>query len=166
MLEIRPYRETDAPKVGMLIADTYREFNLSFASGEQLEAMLGPFYYARSPQPEHRQAIAQVLRTPMGYVAEVDGEIVGVLRGRRERLASLFVGKAFQGRGIGRQLVERFEAESAGSGVPLIRVSATQFAVPFYLKMGYRRSTGLRTSWSFEGYGLPVQPMKKILDRA
>ena len=36
-------------------------------------------------------------------------------------------------------------------------------AVPFYLAMGYVRSTGVRSCWSFEGRGLPVQPMRKVL---
>jgi hypothetical protein len=29
--------------------------------------------------------------------------------------------------------------------------------------LGYKRSTGRRTAWSFQGHGLPVQPMKKAL---
>jgi hypothetical protein len=62
-------------------------------------------------------------------------------------------------------LVERFEAESAAQGVTVIRVSATRYAVPFYSRLGYKKSTGERTSWSFDGYGLPVQPMKKVLAR-
>jgi hypothetical protein len=40
------------------------------------------------------------------------------------------------------------------------------FAVPFYSKLGYQKSTGVRISWSFDGYGLPVQPMKKKLTKA
>jgi hypothetical protein len=59
---------------------------------------------------------------------------------------------------------ERFEQACLRRGVTVIRVAATLYAVPFYLKMGYKRSTGVRSGWSFEGRGLQIQPMKKILE--
>ena len=164
MIAIRNYIKENAPEVGRLIADTYREFNLSFASPEDQAKLLGPFRHAWSSEAAHQKAIEQILESPMFYVAESEGEIVGVLRGRIERLASLFVRKDYQSRGIGRRLVERFEADSLAQHVTVLRVAATLYAVPFYLKMGYRRSTGVRMSWSFEGYGLQVQPMKKVLE--
>ena len=163
MITIRYYREDDAESVGRLIADTFGKFNLSFASPEDRALLLGPFQYAHSTEKAHQEAIAQVIRSEMIFVAEEDGEIVGVLRGRKERLASLFVRGDHHRQGIGRKLVERFELECRGQGVTVIRVASTLRAVPFYLKMGYKRSTGVRTGWSFEGTGLQVQPMKKLL---
>ena len=163
MTTIRCYEERDAESVGKLIADTYSEFNLSFVPPEELGLFLGPFQYARSQEKSHREAIAQVIQSAMVFVAEDDGEVVGVLRGRKGRLASLFVRGDHHRQGIGRRLVERFELESLRQGVVVIRVAATVYAVPFYLAMGYRRSTGVRTGWSFEGRGLPIQPMRKVL---
>lgn len=163
MVTIRPYCEPDAETVGRLIADTYSHFNLSFACPDELAKLLGPFQHARSPEPAHRQAIAEVIRSPVVLVAEEDGEIVGVLRGRRERLASLFVRGDHHRRGIGRALVERFEQESSGRGVSVIRLAATLYAIPFYTALGYRKTTGLRNGWSFEGSGLKYQPMRKLL---
>jgi len=163
MITIRNYTENDAEEVGRLIADTYSEFNLSFASPEDRNLMLGPFRYAHSSDEVHRKGIAEILRSPMFYVAETNGNIAGILRGRKERLASLFVHKDFHQQGIGRKLVEHFEAESIRQGISVIRVAATLYAIPFYLKLGYRKSSGLRNSWSFEGHGFPYQPMKKII---
>ena len=160
---IRPYSDIDAQEVGELIADTYCRFNLSFAAPGELAKLLGPFQHAGSTEPVHRDAIAQVLRAPMVYVAEGGGEIVGVLRGRQERLASLFVRADHQRRGIGRRLVERFEQQSMRRGVGVIRVAATLYAIPFYTAMGYRKTTGVRNGWSFQGRGLQYQPMKKVL---
>ncbi len=160
---IRPYRESDAERVGRLIADTYSRFNLSFASPDELAKLLGPFRHAWSAEPAHREAISQVIRAPMVFVAEEDGEIVGVLRGRRERLASLFVRGDRHRRGIGRRLVEQFEQECIRQDVTVIRVAATLYAIPFYTALGYRRTTGVRNGWSFEGRGLRYQPMKKVL---
>jgi GNAT superfamily N-acetyltransferase len=162
-IAIRCYREDDAPSVGRLIADTYSRYNLDFLPPEARGPFLGPFRHARSPDAAHREAIAAVVRSEMAFVAEDDGQIVGVLRGRVERLASLFVSGDHHRRGIGRRLVERFERASLEQGVVVIRVAATLYAVPFYLAMGYKRSTGVRPCWSFEGRGLPVQPMRKVL---
>jgi GNAT superfamily N-acetyltransferase len=161
---IRPYDETDAQGIGRLIADTYGEFNLSFAPPAERALLLGPFQHARSPEKEHQEAIARAIRSEFVFVAEEEGEIVGVLRGRKERLASLFVRGDRHRQGIGRRLVERFESECVGQGVTVIRVASTLHAVSFYLAMGYKRSTGIRAGWSFEGRGLRYQPMKKILE--
>ena len=166
MITIRCYQESDAESVGRLIADTYGEFNLSFVPPEERGPFLGPFRYARSPEKAHRDAIIEVVRAPMIYVAEDDGEVVGVLRGRRERLASLFVRADWQRQGIGRRLVEHFEQESVRQGTTVVRVAATLYAIPFYLALGYRKSTGMRTGWSFEGRGLKVQPMRKVLGKS
>jgi GNAT superfamily N-acetyltransferase len=163
MITIRNYRESDAECVGVLIADTYSTYNLFFLPPGEVGLFLGPFRNARSTDPLHRVAIAAVIRSASVLVAECDGEIVGVLRGRAERLGSLFVRGDHHRQGIGRALVEQFEAESRAQGVRVIRVAATVYGVPFYTALGYRRSTGLRLGTSFEGRGLPVQPMRKML---
>jgi GNAT superfamily N-acetyltransferase len=163
MIIIRNYKKSDTRVVGQLIADTYSEFNLSCASPEDRRLMLGPFRHAHSSEPEHQKAIAEVLCSPIFLVADIDGKIVGVLRGRKERLASLFVYKDFHQQGIGRMLVEDFEKRMLAQHVAVIRVAATLYAVPFYAQMGYKKSTGVRLSWSFDGHGLPYQPMKKEL---
>jgi len=165
MITIRPYCQSDAVAVGRLIADTYGRFNLTFLPPEQRGPFLGPFRHAWSAEPAHREAISQIITSPLLYVAEDGDEIVGVLRGRRERLASLFVRGDCHRQGIGRMLVQRFERDVAEQGSTVLRVAATLYAVPFYLAMGYKRSTGVRSGRSFEGRGLPVQPMRKVLGK-
>jgi GNAT superfamily N-acetyltransferase len=171
MLIIRPYLESDAQSVGVLIADTYSKFNLSEFRTEQQDEMLGPFLYARSPEMPHRKGIAEAIQAPTVLVAEMDGIIVGVLRGgRKDRLGrtvlqSLFVSGNHHRQGIGRKLVEHFEQEYIAHGVTVFKLLATLYAVPFYLEMGYRKSTGVRSIHSFEGQGLASQPMKKVLKR-
>jgi GNAT superfamily N-acetyltransferase len=167
MLLIREYlEERDAPAVGRLIADTFSEFNLTFAPTEERNLHLGPFQYARSLEAGHQTEIARLIRAEMVYVAEEEGEIVGMLRGNLHgygRLLSLYVRGEYQWRGIGRKLVERFEQDCLWEGVRQVRLASTLYAVPFYLKLGYKRSTGVRTGFGFEGRGLVYQPMKKNL---
>jgi GNAT superfamily N-acetyltransferase len=162
-IRIRLYREDDAASVGRLIARTYRAYNLSEADPEEQERLLGPFRFAESDSPHHQRAIQDVLHSPMLYVAEVDGRICGVLRGRANVLASLFVDGRMHRRGIGRRLVERFEKDSRNVGVQWVRVASTLFAVPFYQAMGYKKTTGVRRLRSFDGNSLFYQPMKKHL---
>jgi len=163
MVAIREYRESDAPQVGILIAHTYRECNLMELSSEDQHKSLGPFAYARSDEPAHQEEIVRVLRTEMILVAEDAGDVVGVLRGRWDRLQSLFVRGDRQRQGVGRMLVERFEAECRRQQSGVIRLASTLNGAPFCLCMGYTRTTGLRTLTSFGNRGLRYQPMKKTL---
>ncbi len=164
MITIRDYCEADAKCVGRLIADTYSHYNLAYLSPEALKPFLGPFAHAYSSEKSHQEAIANIIRSKWVFVAEDQGEIVGVLRGREERLGSLFVRGDHHHQGIGKMLVERFEEECQKHAPMVIRVAATLYGVPFYAAMGYKKSTGVRSSWSFEDHGLPIQPMRKVLE--
>lgn len=131
--------------------------------------MLGPFALAASSVLEDRDVIAAAISAPSLWVATDEGEIVGVLRGGRTDhrgrtvLSSLFVDGQRHREGIGRTLMERFEQEYAARGVDTFKLAATLHAVPFYLSMGYQRSTGVPTMASFGEPGLAYQPMKKTL---
>lgn len=163
MIDIRPYREADIEAIGQLIADTFGEFNLAFASPEQRALLLGPFRHARSQEKAHREAIAGVVTASMIFVAEDFGQLVGVLRGRKDRLQSLFVRGDCHRRGIGSRLVARFEQECIRQGATEVRVSSSLYAVPFYQHLGYKKTTGVRSGRCFEGTGFEWQPMKKTL---
>ena len=171
MITIRDYCKGDAASVGVLIADTYSEFNLSFVPPEEKDAFLGPFQHAESPDEFHQEAIAQAISAPITLVAENDGEIVGGLRGGRkdERqrtvLQSLFVKGNWHRQGIGRMLVEPFEQACLQQGETVIRLASTLYAVPFYQAMGYKKTTGARAMRSFEGSGFEYQPMKKTINQ-
>jgi GNAT superfamily N-acetyltransferase len=165
MVIIRHYCDDDAGNAGVLIADTYAKFNLDFVPPDDLPSYLGPFRHAGSRQETHAQAIAQALKAAMVFVAEDDGQIVGILRGRRDKLQSLFVREDYQRQGVGRRLVEQFEQACDLEEAAEIKVQSSLYAVPFYLAMGYKRTTGIRRMRSFEGAGLQYQPMKKVLRR-
>ena len=113
---IRPYRKADAESAGKLIAATYSEYNLSFVPPAELGAYLGPFQFADSTDEARQKDIIRVLQAQMIYVAETgQGEIVGILRGRKDRLQSLFVRGDWHHQGIGRRLVATFRAGLPGA---------------------------------------------------
>lgn len=164
MATIRNYDEIiDAQTVGVLIAETYRKFNLDFASPEEQRKLLGPFFYAWSDEPIHQEAIRRVLKAVRVFVAEDGNQIVGVLRCRPGRLQSLFVREDHHRQGIGRQLAQCCDQVSISGGCSSITVAAAPFAIRFYAAVGYKKSTGLRNGWSFDGRDLLYQPMKKVL---
>jgi GNAT superfamily N-acetyltransferase len=164
MVTVREYRAADAPAVGILIADVYAKYNLDFATAGQQAELLGPFRNARSDRSEHRAELERTISAHWVLVAEYTrGAIVGVLRGKPGRLQSLFVREDCHRQGVGRALVERFQAECQALAVSSITLASSLYAVPFYLAMGYKRSTGVRTGWSFGGSGLEIQPVKKVL---
>lgn len=163
MLTFRRYREDDSEATGVLIADTFGDYNLDYMPPDERGPFLGPFRHARSLEAVHREAIAQIIQAEMLLVAEDAGEIVGVLRGKPGRLQSLFVRGDQHRQGIGRRLVELFEAECLRQGAPEVRLAASLYAVPFYTKLGYKKTTGPRTMACFDGQGFPYQPMRKVL---
>jgi GNAT superfamily N-acetyltransferase len=143
MAVIRRYRNSDASQLALLIRDTYRDFNLDFLDPEEQAPFLGPSQYADSTLPEHRQAIEAVIYSDIVLVAEEVGQIIGVLRGRMNRLGSLFVRADYHHQGVATSLVRTFEDQVEGEGSKLIRVASTLYAFPFYLKLGYKKSPPL-----------------------
>ena len=164
MITIRKYHKRDSVAVGRLIADTFQKYNLSYASPKEQQKLLGPFRYARSKSEAHRKEIAKMISASIVFVAVRDQEeIVGVLRGNKEKMQSLFVSGKIHRQGVGQKLVKRFEKECISQGVTVIRLMATLYATPFYVKMGYKKTTGVRVMNCFDGTGLKYQPMKKVL---
>lgn len=163
MITLRSYDDTDFRTVGILIAETFADYNLAYAAPDERERLLGPFRHARSSDPDHVAVLQRVIRAPMVIVAEDGRTIVGVLRGSCGRLHSLFVAASHHGLGVGRQLLDWFEAECVEQGAEKITLASSLYAVPFHQHLGYKKSTGERSGRCFDGVGFPFQPMKKVL---
>lgn len=165
MVVIRPYDAArDTRDVGILIADTFFAFNLGRFSPEDQYRLLGPFAYARADDPNFRALVAEAIAAKVVLVAEDRGEIVGVLRGSPGRVHSLFVDGDRHEQGIGRQLMDEFEAWCRARDVTKITLAATPYAVGFYQRLGYKKSTGVRSMSIFGAAApFPYQPMKKVL---
>ena len=163
---IRSYDEkTDSQAVGVLIAETYRTYNLDFASPDEQLKLLGPFRFAGSTDPVHQDAITRVLKTEMIFVAEDGDQIVGVLRCKPGRLQSLFVRGDHHHQGIGRRLVEQCEHWCANHGSKVISPCINPLCGSILYLLGYKKTTGVRNGWSFDGEGLKYQPMKKHINK-
>ena len=83
------------------------------------------------------------------YVVDEGKEIIGCgsigpYWGREDESSffTIFVHPLYQGKGIGRKIVETLEADEYGLRAKRIEIPASITALPFYLKMGYSIKPG------------------------
>ncbi len=91
------------------------------------------------------------------YVAEEKGKIIGYIKGGADRISNLFVKEEHHKKGVGKKLVKLLEVEAKKQNSKEIKIRSSIYAVPFYQKMGYKKTTGIRNM-----NGLKIQPMKKV----
>ncbi len=164
MIQIRPYREQDSFAVGAVIAEAFTRYDLAAINPHQQPAHLGPFENAYSKDPAHQQQIAILIQAPIIYIAQDESNrIVAVLRAIPARILTLAVHDFYFFQDIGRQLVEHFEQQMLAEDKKNIKVSAPLHLIDFFLRLGYKRSTGIRSTPCFPNGSLPCQPMKKQL---
>jgi GNAT superfamily N-acetyltransferase len=134
-ITVRAIEERDADRVG----------DLNFVAFHRVALVHGLQPGVVTPA-ESRSYIRHLLTLdPLGgTVAECDGEVVGVAwvhpRGPVATVGPLAVDPRFEGRGIGRRLLERV-IELAGRGVPQVRLVHESFnvhALGLYLRTGFR----------------------------
>jgi GNAT superfamily N-acetyltransferase len=154
MITIRNYKLSDVYDVAKLVQKTYKQFN---AAGENAEAV--QWYIDIFDTKKKLEDIKKMFANgAVTLVAVENDKIIGFLWGRKDRIINLYIDGRYHGKGIGKKLVERYEQKVRELGTEVIKIRSSLFAVPFYEKMGYRKSTGIRPF-----HGLRVQPMKKIL---
>lgn len=133
---------------------TFKKFNGSdFFIKEGVQKTLD--YYDPNKNSD-AELLAKFKKRPIAYVAETETEIVGIIRGTKERITSLFVDEKVHKQGLGKRLVTEFEKEARSLGSKKIKVRASLNAVSFYEKMKYKKTTGIRNF-----VGLKIYNVKK-----
>lgn len=153
MIKIIKYNNKYLRHCSELISRTYKEFNYKEGTKGAVEKYIS--YY--NPKITNIKILDKSFkRTPYCYVALDDNRIIGVVRGFEGRLINLFVDKQYHKNGIARKLMNKFELVSLQNGVKTIKTRASIYAIKFYQKIGYKKTTGVRNF-----IGLKVQPMIK-----
>jgi N-acetylglutamate synthase-like GNAT family acetyltransferase len=154
-MKIRGFQKKDTKEVALLAMKTFEKYNGSdYFEKEGIQKTIDAF------NPKKNSNLSDDFKkTPIFYVAEENNKIVGMVRGTINKLTSLFVDGREHKKGIGKQLVDKFENEAKRKGSKQIKLNASLHATYFYQKMGYKKSTGIR---NFKG--LKVYPMKKVLN--
>ncbi len=140
-MNIRRFREGDAEKVSEMIIHTLRISNSKdYTEEEILET-------EKQMQPEN---ISQRAGWTHFYVAEDDDKIIGCGAigsywgsETESSLFTIFVLPEYQGKGIGRKIIETLEQDEFFLRAKRIEIPASITGVNFYRKLGYEYKDGI-----------------------
>ena len=142
-MEIRRFRDEDAQAVSEVIRTTIRISNTKDYPVELTDELIA------SETPE---AVLQRASWTHFYVACDEGKIIGCgaigpYWGKEDEssLFTIFVLPEYQGKGVGRSIVEVLEKDEYFIRAKRIEIPASITGVPFYLKMGYDYKNGITT---------------------
>ena len=136
----RAARPGEEAAVSNLVARSFNEFIAPDFSEEGIEEF---FNYANP-----RSLAKRLEGSHFVLVAESEGEIIGMIEIREmKHISMLFVDKAHHGKGTGRELLrfalERIKSESLPPEE--ITVNSSRFAVPFYERLGFTKTSEEKT---------------------
>jgi len=140
-MNIRPFEQTDAVAVSELIRNTIRISNVKDYPIELMERLI------ESQTPQH--VIERASWTHF-YVVQQQKKIIGCgaigpYWGKEDEssLFTIFVLPEYQGKGIGRAIIDTLENDIYFLRAKRIEIPASITGVPFYLKMGYHFKDGI-----------------------
>lgn len=134
MLEISKLKSEDGENAVGLIVAVAERFLFSHYSEAGREAFRG-YVTAASLVADDSENFA--------LVAKLQGALVGIAKVRRKNhLSMLFVAAEWQGRGLGRQLLDAAVAECRARypGVSNLTANSSKFALPFFRRRGFEVS--------------------------
>lgn len=140
---IRRFQERDAADVSALIAETLRTTNSQDYSEDYIETVISthtPEYLTERSNWTH-------------FYVVCDGDIIigcgaiGPYWGKEDEssLFTIFVSPEYQGKGIGRTLIETLEQDEFFLRAKRIEIPASITACEFYQKIGYHYKHGMDT---------------------
>jgi GNAT superfamily N-acetyltransferase len=139
-MEIRAFRHEDAGETAQVIADTLRTSNRRDYAAEYIEANIAS---------HSAEVLIERARNGHMYVVCDGAKIIGcgAIAGywgslTESILLTIFVLPEYQGRGIGRRIIETLEQDEYFLRASRIEIPASITAVECYRKMGYDYKNG------------------------
>ena len=140
---VRRFEKTDAEEVSALIVTTLRTTNIKDYSAEYIENDVNAL------QPNN---ILERAGWVHFYVVCDDEKIVGCGaigpywgKENESSLFTIFVLPEYQGKGIGRTIIETLEQDEYFLRAKRVEIPASITGTPFYRKMGYDYKNGITT---------------------
>lgn len=140
---VRRFENKDAEEVSALIVTTLRTTNIKDYSSECIENDVSIL------QPTN---ILERAKWTHFYVVCDDGKIVGCGaigpywdKEDESSLFTIFVLPEYQGKGVGRTIIETLEKDEYFVRAKRVEIPASITGTPFYLKMGYNYKNGVTT---------------------
>ena len=140
-MEIRRFQSEDAKEMAQVIARTLEVSNSRDYSKENIEANIASHsaeIISEKAKYRHVYVVCDNSRIiGCGAIAEYWGSITESI------LLSIFVLPEFQGKGIGKQIIQTLEQDEYFVRAKRIEIPASITAVEFYKKMGYDYKNGI-----------------------
>ncbi len=140
-MKIRRFAENDAEKVSAMIIRTLKTTNSKDYSEEAIKTL------EKQLQPSH---ILERAGWTHFYVVEVNDTIIGCGAigpywgsETESSLFTIFVLPDYQGKGVGRKIIEALEQDEYFLKAKRVEIPASITAVNFYRKMGYEYKNGI-----------------------
>ena len=135
---VRPFRAGDEAALSGLIVRCLREVSAQDYPADVIDRLC-------------RHYSAATIRTLAidrdMHVAEVDGTVAGTVSRDGFRVFTMFIDPGHAGRGLGRQLMDRVEADAVAAGFGVMKTAASITAHEFYRKRGYTDVRESRTEF-------------------
>lgn len=143
MIVAKRFDVTDAQEVSSLIAKTLRTSNIKDYSSDRIEKDVSQF----TPEKVIERASWTHFYVFCHENIIVACGAIGPYWGSETEssLFNIFVLPEFQGKGVGRQIIQTLEADSYALRARRIEIPASITACAFYRKMGYSYKNGIDT---------------------
>ncbi|MCK5212077.1 GNAT family N-acetyltransferase [Candidatus Parcubacteria bacterium] len=155
MIIIRKFKIVDTALVAEIVSSTFKRYNKQEGTKEAVNRFIN-FY---NPEKNIEKLKLAFSKSDIFFIAVDNKKIIGMIRGRKNRVVNLFVDGRYHKSGVGSRLMEKFEKSCIKKGSKDIKLRASIYAVSFYEKAGYKKTTGIRNF-----IGLKICPMKKNIN--
>lgn len=141
-MQIRAFRKEDADEIAQVIARTLRESNSKDYPEEYIEYNVASHSADELLKASEQRHIYVVCD---GERIVGTGGIAGYWGSRTESiLLTIFVLPQYQGKGVGRKIIQTLEQDEYALRADRIEIPASITAVEFYRKLGYDYKNGVK----------------------
>jgi ribosomal protein S18 acetylase RimI-like enzyme len=149
MIKIRKIKSRDIPAAYKIITQGFDKFVAPTIKKEGIRE-----FYSFQTIEKMEERLKDPLR--IIFVAELNNKIVGYIEGNKTNIFRFFVRIGMHRKGIGKKLFQKLLIYIKKMGGNYVHVNASLYAVEIYKKLGFKKTTGIRTK-----NGVVYQPMIK-----
>lgn len=128
-MRIRKFKDSDASDLAEVISRTLVEVNAKDYSPEAIQEKINEY------SPENIRRLGGFKQI---FVAENDGQQIGVAMLRGDEISCVFVLPDQSGKGVGKTLMQAVEDKAKLDGCDSVHLSSSVTAKTFYEGLGYR----------------------------
>jgi len=147
-------RDKDVIEVAKLARKIFKKFAGSDYFDK--EGIQGTLDFFDTEKRSAKELIECFRSKSMFFIAEDNNKIIGMIRGTSKNISSLYVDEKEHKKGIATKLIQRYEKEAIKQGSDLITLESTIYAMPFYKKMGFKKTTDIVNPNGMKSYMMEI----------